>query len=141
MTLSSPGAPATTTPGPRPGPWLVGANLGVAGLCLIAAALQHNDPDPLRWIALYVAAAVASVAALHVRGGWRAALGVAAVTAVWAAITWADVAGGVAADDLWRKMSEKGGAVEAYREAAGLTIVATWLLVVGLLGRRPAPAP
>ena len=133
--------PSGPPPGARPGPWLVAINLAVAGLGLVAAALQHNDPDPLRWIALYVAAALAGVAALHVRGGWRAALAVAAVAAVWAAITWADVAGGVAADDLWRKMSEKGGKVEAYREAAGLTIVATWLLAVGLLGRRPAPPP
>ena len=118
-------------------PWLVGANLVVAGLCVTAAVLQLNDPDPLRWIALYLVAAAAGVAALHVRAGWRAALAVAALAAVWAAITWADVLGAVAATDLWRKMSEQGGKVEAYREAAGLTIVAAWLLAVGLVGRRP----
>jgi hypothetical protein len=123
---------------PRP---LIAANLIVAGLCLVAATLQYNDPDPLRWIALYGAAAVATVAALHARGGWRAALLVAAVAATWAAIVWSGVVGQVAADDLWRKMSEKGGKVEEYREAGGLTLVAAWLLAAGLLGRRSAPAP
>ena len=115
--------------------WLVGANLGFAVLFAVAAALQYNDPDPLRWIALYAGAAGATVAALHARGGWRAALVVAALAAGWAAVLWADVAGGVEATDLWRKMSEKGGKVEEYREAGGLTLVAAWLLVTGLVGR------
>ena len=89
-------------------------------------------------MALYGAGAVTTIAALHVRRGWRAALVVAAVAAVWAAIVWSGVIGQVAASDLWRKMSEKGGKVEDYREAGGLTIVAGWLLVIGLLGRRRA---
>ena len=41
---------------------------------------------------------------------------------------------------MWRKMSEKGGKVEEYREAGGLTIVAAWLFAAGLLGRRAARA-
>jgi hypothetical protein len=120
----------------RVSPWLAGVNLVFAALCLIAAGLQYNDPDPVRWIALYVAAAAATVAALHTPSGWRAALLVAAVAAVWAAVLWSDVVGGVAPTDLWRKMSEKGGKVEEYREAGGLTIVAAWLALAALLGRR-----
>jgi hypothetical protein len=121
----------------RRSPWLVGANLAFAALFAVSAALQYNDPDPVGWIALYAGAAAAAVAALHARGGWRAALLVAAVAAGWAAILWSDVLGRVEATDLWRKMSEKGGKVEEYREAGGLTIVAGWLALVGLLGRRP----
>lgn len=121
----------------RRSPWLVGANLAFAALFAVAAALQYNDPDPLRWVALYAGAAAATIAALHARGGWRAALVVAAVAGLWAALLWSDVLGRVEATDLWRKMSAKGGKVEEYREAGGLTLVAAWLTASGLLGRRP----
>ena len=119
--------------------WLTAANLAFAALFVVAAALQYNDPDQLRWIALYGGAAAAALAARHVAGGWRAALLVAVVAAIWAAITWSDVVGHVEVTDLWRKMSEQGGAVEQYREAGGLTIVAAWLLAIGLAGRRAPP--
>ena len=116
--------------------WFTAANLAASALFVVAAALQYNDPDPLRWITLYGGAAAAAIAARHVRGGWRAALLVAAVAASWAALVWSDVVGRVEATDLWRKMSEQGGAVEQYREAGGLTLVAAWLLAIGLAGRR-----
>lgn len=118
--------------------WLVVVNLAFAGLCLTAVALQYNDPDPLRWGALYGAAAVSTVAALHHRRGWRAAAVVGLVAGVWAAIVWAGVLGRVEATDLWRKMSEKGGKVEEYREAGGLTLVAAWLGAMAAVGRRRA---
>ncbi|MBK7073407.1 MAG: hypothetical protein IPH44_14005 [Myxococcales bacterium] len=35
-----------------------------AVLCVTSAALQYNDPDPIRWAALYLAAGGAAVAAL-----------------------------------------------------------------------------
>lgn len=115
--------------------WLVAVNLVFAALCMVAAALQYNDPDPVRWIALYVAAAAATIAALHSPAGWRAATLVAVVAAVWSAFLWSHVLGGVAATDLWRKMSEQGGLVEEYREAGGLTLVAAWLALMSLAGR------
>lgn len=92
--------------------------------CLTSAALQYNDPDPLRWIALYVAAGGAATAALVQPRLWWASSAVAAIAAAWAVMLWAGVAGHVEASDLWRKMSEKGGRVEEMREAGGLSIVA-----------------
>ncbi|KAB2910360.1 MAG: hypothetical protein F9K40_02775, partial [Kofleriaceae bacterium] len=91
---------------------LVAANVLFAALFLLSAGLQYNDPDPGIWIAIYVAAAVATLAALHVRGGWVAATVVALVCAAWAGWLWYSVAGHVEATDFWRKMSEKGGKVE-----------------------------
>lgn len=117
-------------------PWLVGANLGMAALCVVAAALQWNDPDPLRWIAFYLAAAATGVAALHLRGGWRAALALCLVAVVWEGVLWWNVLDAVDATDLWRRMDEKGGKVEEYREAAGLTLVSLWLAAAALLGYR-----
>ncbi len=117
-------------------PWLVALNLVFAALFVVSAGIQHNDPDPLRWIALYGAAAVATVAALHVPRAWVAAALLGLVAAAWAASLWYDVSGHVEASDAWRKMSEKGGKVEALREAGGLTIVAVWLAISTLAGRR-----
>jgi hypothetical protein len=115
---------------------LVAANVVFAVLFVISAGLQYNDPDPIRWAALYGGAAVATIAALHVRGAWIAALAIAVLAAVWGATLWHSVAGHVQFSDFWRKMSEKGGKVEEMREAGGLSIVATWLTVSGLAGLR-----
>lgn len=93
-------------------------------LCLVSAGLQWNDPDPWAWVAIYLAAAAATVAAL-VRPSLAWAPAVVALVAVgWGGWLWSRVAGIVEVTDLWRKMSEKGGAVEEMREAGGLTIVA-----------------
>jgi len=115
---------------------LVALNVVFAALFVFSAGLQYNDPDPIRWAALYGGAAVATVAALHLRGGWVVAVLVGLVAAVWAATLWQSVAGYVEVSDAWRKMSEKGGKVEELREAGGLSIVAAWLAVSGLAGWR-----
>ena len=92
-------------------------------LCAISAALQYNDPDPVRWIVLYLAAGAAAVVAWRQPRAWAAPLVVAVVALVWAGLLWAGVAGTVETSDLWKKMSEKGGKVEEMREAGGLSLV------------------
>jgi hypothetical protein len=125
--------------------WLVALNILFALLFLFSAALQYNDPDPLRWVAIYAGAAISTVLALHWRPGWLAAGAVGVVAAVWGGWLWHEVIGHVLFSDFWRKMSEKGGRVEVMREAGGLTIVCTWLSVSSLVGwqrsRPPKPAP
>ncbi len=93
-------------------------------LCLTSAGLQWNDPDPWAWVAIYLAAAAATVTALVRPSAWWAPVVVGAVAVGWGGWLWSRVAGIVEVTDLWRKMSEKGGAVEEMREAGGLTIVA-----------------
>lgn len=115
---------------------LVAANVLFAAMFVLSAGLQYNDPDPAAWIAIYGGAAVATLAALHLRGGWVTAVAVGLVAAAWAGWLWSSVAGQVEATDLWRKMSEKGGKVEELREAGGLTIVAVWLAVSARAGWR-----
>lgn len=92
-------------------------------LCAISAALQYNDPDPVRWIVLYLAAGAAAVVAWVQPRAWSAPLVVAVVALVWAGLLWAGVAGTVETSDLWKRMSEKGGKVEEMREAGGLSLV------------------
>jgi hypothetical protein len=126
-------------PTKNPG-WLVALNVVFALLFVVSAGLQYNDPDPVRWAALYGGAAVTTVLALHTRSGWIAAAVVGVVAAVWGGWLWHLVIGHVLFSDFWRKMSEKGGKVEEMREAGGLTIVCTWLSVSSLLGWRASRA-
>lgn len=120
--------------------WLVALNSLFAALFVVAVGLQYNDPDPIRWMALYGGAAIATVLAFHSRSGWLLAGLVGVVAAIWGGWLWSQVLGRVVPSDLWLKMSEKGGAVEVLREAGGLTIVCTWLSVSSLIGWRRARA-
>jgi Transmembrane family 220, helix len=113
----------------------------MAALYLVSVALQYNDPDPLRWMAIYGAAALASLCLPTQRWAAPLALAVAAVALVWAALLLPDIVGVVSFTDLWRKMSEKGGAVEIEREVGGLIIVVGWMVAGAVLARRAHRRP
>ena len=95
----------------------------------ICVGLQYNDPDPLRWIAIYGAAAVAMALLPARRVFVIPAVGVGLVAAIWGAYLGHQVKDTLYMSDLWLKMSEKGGAVEVGREAADLGLVALTLLL------------
>jgi hypothetical protein len=102
------------------------------------AALQYNDPDPVRWIAIYGAAVVISAALPRSRAAAVPGLVVGLAAAAWAAYLAYGVWRVIGVSDLWLKMSEKGGAVEEGREAGGLAIEAAWLLAASAFRRRRA---
>ena len=104
-------------------------------LCfLLAVALQYNDPDPVQWMAIYGAAALACVLALA-RRLWRwYAVGVAVVAAVWAATLAPAVIGHVAPRDLFGKAGMLTPRVEEAREMLGLVIVVVWMAVLTAWG-------
>jgi hypothetical protein len=110
-----------------------------AGLFAVCVALQWNDPDPARWMAIYGAAAViAGVLPLARAQPWArfAAFAVAAVAAAWAGYLLSRVWGRVGLSDLSEHMMMKGGAVEEARELGGLAIVAIALAALALVRRR-----
>jgi hypothetical protein len=118
----------------RPVPrWFVAICWVLAVLFSLSVGLQVNDPDPIRWMLLYGAAAIA-VALLPAESklvcGGGTVVGI--VAAAWGAYLGSQVASKIGFSDLFLKMSEKGGAVEVGREAGGLVIVAVSLLSLSL---------
>lgn len=110
------------------------ANLLFLLAFLLSVAVQHNDPDPLRWMALYAAAAAACLAwdrrwgprwLPAVPGGVALAWSVAVLVAVPAGV---DV--GHAVTD-WHMHA---GGSEEVRELGGLWLVVGWM---GALAWRP----
>ena len=117
---------------------LTAANGVLLILFLFAAAVQYNDPDPIRWMAIYGLAALACALAL---AGWLARLapvliGLAALA--WAATIAPGVVGRVSVGELVQSYAMMSEPVEEAREMGGLLIVAVWMAVLALVGSRPA---
>ncbi len=94
---------------------------GVAALVFGAsAAVQANDPDPLRWMALYGLAAAAAAVGAH--GRWRPLFGPALLV----------VLGLPAAAWLCVQVPGSTGIhrTELLREIGGLVLVSVWMLVL-----------
>ena len=108
--------------------WFKVVSWAMAGLLFLCVALQYNDPDPIRWMVMYGAGAVASVALPIKKPAAALALVVGLVALAWAATLIYAVWGQIELSDLTNKMSEKGGAVEVGREAGGLLIEGVWMM-------------
>ena len=111
------------------------ANGIMAAMFLLSAVLQYNDPDPLRWIALYAAAALACVIAGRTSSGWWLAALVGAVSLAWAVVL-SPVLPEMRLDELARKMKAETPRIELSRELLGLVIVFAWMVVVIVVSRR-----
>jgi hypothetical protein len=105
-------------------------------LFAFGAAVQLNDPDPVRWIAVYGLAAVACLVSLlgHFHWAFPALLGAAALA--WAATLAPHVIGRVPFGDMFGAFEMKDVGVEESREMYGLLIIAAWMAVLALRARR-----
>lgn len=115
--------------------WFVGASWVMAALLVVCVVLQYNDPDPIRWMAIYGAGAVLAALLPSKKSLAPVAVVVALVALVWATYLVYKTWGVIDIGDLTGKMSEKGGAVEEGREAGGLGIAGAWLLFAGVFRR------
>ncbi len=116
-------------------PWKLANGLfGV--LFLFAAALQLNDADPLRWIAIYLAAAVPCFLEWpRLRlARWPLPAAVALVAIGWALAHASHGAWSVPLGDMFDEWEMKNEQVRETREVYGLFIVAGWMLVVAVTG-------
>jgi hypothetical protein len=91
---------------------------------LWAASLQLNDPDPIQWIAIYLAAAAVSALTVLGKGSPAIPTIVGAIALVWGLTLLPDaIAARFSLDD------------EEVRELGGLAIVATWCAISGAARR------
>jgi uncharacterized membrane protein (DUF485 family) len=118
--------------------WFMASSLLMGLLFAVSLGLQYNDPDPLRWMLIYGAAAAVSYLAPWRPIAKRFALIVVVVALAWILWLSPEIVGVISFSDLFLKMNEKGGAVEAGREAGGLAIVAAWMLCCAMILRDEA---
>jgi hypothetical protein len=104
-----------------------------------AAALQYNDPDPIRWAAMYLSAAAACVLFIVTRLSWYVAGVIALIALVWAGAIAPGVVGQVSLLQMFDTWKMTNAAVEEAREMFGLLIVVGWMavLLVGTIRQRP----
>jgi hypothetical protein len=119
-------------------------NLVFLALYILSAAVQYNDPDPMRWIALYGAAAVACIVAMsRPAPRWLSAL-VAAFSIAWIALLVPRVLGQVGISEMFQERGMATMAIEEGREAIGLILVVIWMIVLfakpGIVKRPPKRA-
>ena len=109
-----------------------------AALFAFSAVLQLNDPDPLPWMAIYLAAAAVAALAGLAPGRLPRAVPwtLAAIAFVWGAWLTRGWWGQVAPSRMFEAWEIERAAVELERESFGLFIVAAWMLVVAWTTRR-----
>jgi hypothetical protein len=116
--------------------WFRYLSWSFALLLLLCAGLQFNDPDPVRWIAIYAgAAAISVILPLRLRLH-PVAVVVGMGAAIWCGYLAAPVVGLVSFSDLFTTMSEKSGLVERAREAIGTGLVSLWLASAATIAKR-----
>jgi hypothetical protein len=108
-------------------------NLGNAFFLLIfllSAAVQYNDPDSLRWIAIYTAAAALCLAQyIVVLPRWVPAALLAACL-IWIGLLLPKVVGAVSVGEVFESITMRTRAVEEAREIGGLLLVVLWSAVL-----------
>jgi hypothetical protein len=105
-------------------------------LFLVAVAVQHNDPDPIRWMAIYGLAGLACALALAGRLPRVVPVLVGVAALAWAATIAPGVVGRVSVGELFESYAMKSAPVEEAREMGGLLIVTAWMGVLALVGSR-----
>jgi len=99
---------------------------------LFCVAVQYNDPDPVRWMAIYGLAAIACVLYLTRRLHRAIPAAIGAASLIWACLLAPGVIGQVSVAEVFESMQMKTVAVEEAREMGGLFIVAVWMAVLTL---------
>jgi len=100
-------------------------------LFVFGAAVQYNDPDPIQWMAVYLAAAAVSavVAIRHGVPRW-APLAIGAIALVWGLVVSTDVPDVATYERMFDSWEMSSITVEEARETSGLLIITAWMAVL-----------
>lgn len=98
-------------------------------LFAFSVVVQVNDPDPLRWIAIYGAAAIACLVGKQLH--WTVPVAIGLVALAWAVTIAPNVLGRVPFREMFQEFEMKNRGVEESREMYGLLLIAFWMAVLG----------
>lgn len=93
-----------------------------AALFLFAAILQYNDPDPVGWVAIYLAACMSCLVTVVKRTDWELSAAAGMVALVWA-LTLLPEAAKVHISELFAAWEMANPHIEVAREMYGLLII------------------
>lgn len=108
----------------------------MALLFLASAALQYNDPDPVRWMAIYGLAALSCLWGLRGPVPWPGPAVVGASSLVWAFTLAPKVFHHVRLGEMFQSFRMHDVRVEQGREMGGLLIVTAAMVVLLVWHRR-----
>jgi transmembrane protein TMEM220 len=107
----------------------------MAGLFIFAAALQYNDLDLVRWVAIYLAAATVCIFGAADRPKPQLAAGVALIAVLWSLVYFAHGAWRIPLPALFSQWEMKDQSIVAGRELNGLLIIFVWMAIAWATGR------
>jgi hypothetical protein len=116
--------------------FLRAANGLFALMYLFSAAVQYNDPDPLRWMAMYLAGAATCVAWELRKMPRVVPIAVGLVAFAWSAWTLANVHLTAPVGEALSDWHMHAGGSEELREGLGLAIVVAWMAVLAVKPQR-----
>ena len=96
-----------------------------------SVVVQVNDPDPLPWMAIYGAAALACLLSLIGKLPWQFAVVTGIIALAWAASIAPRVIGQVPFMEMFAEFEMKDIGVEESREMYGLILIGGWMSIVG----------
>jgi hypothetical protein len=113
------------------------ANAVMTLLFLVATFVQYNDPDPVRWMAIYGSSGLLAVWATAQPGGypWWIPAVIGLIALVWGLAVGSGIVGQVGFSELFRTWHMEDAKIEEARESVGLLIVAFWMAVL-VMARR-----
>jgi hypothetical protein len=114
--------------------WLIRViELLFALLFLFGAAVQYNDPDPLRWMAIYLAACAACVMGAFNVGPWWLPIIIGSVALAWGLTLAPRAFPNVRLGELVEQWEMKDQRVEEGREMYGLFIICAVMAGLALI--------
>jgi hypothetical protein len=112
-----------------------------AFLFAFAVVVQFNDPDPLKWVLIYAAAAWASLLSALGRVTRLLPSAIAAAALLWASTIVPRVVGRVPFRDMFAEWEMQNAGVEESREMYGLLLIALWMGLVAMRATRRLVRP
>jgi len=108
----------------------------MAALFIFAAALQYNDTDIARWMAIYLAAALVCILDLSNRPRPALAALVGVIALAWSITYVINGAWKIPLPALFSEWEMKDQSIVAGREMNGLFIVVLWMAFAWFTGRK-----